>query len=178
VASFNVTTGAAATAAAKTVTCAVPTNPPPPAGTTQLNCVLAGINNTTMANGTIANVGAVLASTAPAGTATITLSNVNVANAFGNAILSSIAAATLTLTVSPTMAMNCAPDINSVPTGVANQVEPGEVLTCLVTFSSNLTNATTVTLSSNDIVSLGVTVPASVIVASGAATQTFLATGI
>jgi hypothetical protein len=178
VASFTVTAGASATAAAKTLTCAVPTSPPPPAGTTQLNCVLAGINNTTMANGTIANVGAVLASTAPTGTATISLSNVSVANAFGNAILSSISAPTLTVTVSPTMAMTCAPDVNSVPNAVANQIEPGEVLTCSVTFSSSLAAATTVTLSSNDVVSPGVTVPASVIIASGATSQTLQATGI
>lgn len=178
IASFTVTAGAAATAAAKTISCAIPTNPPPPTGTTQLNCVVAGINTTTMANGTIANVAAVLASTAPAGTATITLSGISVSNAAGNAILSSISVPTLTLTVSPTMAMTCAPDTNSVPNAVANQAEPGEPITCSATFSSALSAATVVTLVSNATVSPGVTVPASVTVASGASSQTFTATGI
>jgi len=178
IASFAITAGPVATAAAKTATCAVPTSPPPPTGTTQLNCVVAGINSTTMANGVIANVAAVLATTAPAGSATITLSGVSVSNAFGVAILSSIAVPTLTVTVSPTMAMTCAPDTNGVPNAVANQIEPGEVLTCSVTFSAALSASTSVALSSNATVSPGVTVPATMTVSSGSIAQTFLATGI
>ena len=171
-----VTTGAGATAAGKSITCAAGT---PPAGTIQQVCILAGINQTTIPTGAVvANVQVTLQASAAAGNATLTLSAFTAANLFGNTMLASITVPTVTVNVSPTMAMSCLPDTASVANPVVNQVEPGEVLTCSASFSSAVTAATTVSLSSNDTVSPGMTVPASIVIASGTTSQTFAATGI
>ncbi len=175
--SLTVTAGAGATAAGKSITCAAPTTPV--AGTVQQNCVLAGVNTTTIPTGAqIATVAAVVLATAPAGTVSVTLSALTVSNVFGYGMVSTISTATASVVVSPTMALNCAPDTNSVPNALANQLEPGEQLTCSVTLSAPVTAATTVTLSSSATLDPGATVPASVSIASGATSQTFTATGI
>ena len=175
--SLTVTAGAGATAAGKSITCAAPTTPV--AGTLTQICILAGVNQNTIPTGAqIANVAAVVLASAPAGSVSITLSALTVSNLFGNAMVSAISTATAPVVVSPSMAITCAPDTNSVPNALPNQFEPGEPLTCTVTLSSAVTAATTVTLSSSSIVDPGATVPASAAIASGATSQTFTATGI
>ena len=174
--SLTVTAGADATAAGKTIGCAVV--PPGTSGVIQTNCVLTGMNQTTIPTGSkIANVAATVLAAAPAGSVSVTLSGLTVSNFFGNAMASAISTTTTSVVVSPTMALNCMPDTNSVPNALPNQIEPGEQLTCTVTLSS-ATSATTVTLSSSAIVDPGATVPASVAIASGATSQTFTVTGI
>lgn len=175
VSSFSVTTGAAATAASKTTTCAVPTNPPPPTGTTQVNCLVAGINTNAVANGVIANVTATLPATPASGT--ITLSAPVSSNVAGNAITAVISGGLIALTANPTLAVVCVADPATLAP-VAGQLEPGEVLSCAVTLSTSLTTATVVTLTSSATVSPGFTVPASVTIAAGATSASFQITGI
>lgn len=175
--SLTVTAGAGATAAGKSITCAPPSTTV--SGTIQQNCVLAGVNTNTIPTGAqIANVAAVLLATAPAGTVSVTLSGLTVSNVFGNAMVSAISTATSSVVISPTMAITCAPDTNSVPNALPNQLEPGEQLTCTATLSSAASAATTVTLTSSSTVDPGATVPTSVSIVSGATSQTFTVTGI
>lgn len=179
VSGFTVTAGPTATAAGKGVTCAVPTNPAPPAGTTLVNCIVSALSATPIGNGVVANVSVAVPTTAPSGTASITLSAFSASNPFGNLIQASVPVATAAsvVTVQPALALNCIADPN-VLSPVAYQIEPGEQVSCTVTLSSAATAATTVTLSSSATSSPGVTVPASVVVAAGQTSANFTATGI
>lgn len=179
VSGFTVTAGPTATAAGKAVTCAVPTSPAPPAGTTLVNCIVSALSATPIGNGVIANVSVAVPTAAPAGTASITLSGFSTANAWGNAIQASIPTATAAsvVTVQPGLTLNCIADPDTL-TPVAYQIEAGEQIACTVTLSGAAATATTVTLASNATSSPGVTVPASVVIAAGQTSANFTATGI
>jgi hypothetical protein len=114
---------------------------------------------------------------APAGTASITLSGFSASNPFGNLIQASIPTATSVVTVQPSLTLNCIADTN-VLSPVAYQIEAGEQISCTVTLSGAASAATTVSLSSSATSSPGVTVPASVVIAAGATSANFTATGI
>lgn len=174
VSAFNITVGSAATAASKTISCAA--TPSLPAGTIGQTCIIAGLNQNSIVNGVIANVGVTVAAGAT-GSGVITVSNPSAVNVAGNTITATIASGNVTLAVAATVSVTCAADPNTL-TPTANTIEPGEVINCSATLSSAATTNTTVTLTATSTTSPGITIPTSVTIAGGSAGVTFQVTGI
>jgi len=145
----------------------VPTNPAPAAGTTQINCIIAGINNNTIANGLVANVVAQIAATAPVGSAAVTLSGFQSSNLFGRAIKSVVNPGTWTVNINPTISLACA----------AAQIEPGEDVACTVSLAVALTTDSAFTITTSTPGIPGIIVPTSVVVKANTTSQGFVVTG-
>jgi hypothetical protein len=170
VTSITVSTGAAATAAGKTVMCA-------PAGTGTYACVLAGLNQNGIADGTVATANITLASgvtgAVPFG----------VGSALGATPLGAAQAVTATgstIHVGGTPPPPPAPPATPVLSGFScalpsnGQFNPGDTATCTVAFSAAATTATDVALTSDH--QHIVQVPSTVTIARGSTTASFTAT--
>jgi hypothetical protein len=157
IASLNVTAGAAATAAGKSVACA--------GSAAAYTCIVSGLNSNIISNGVVAVVTATL--TATASTATIGISGVEGATAAGAVV--TVSGTGSSLAIAPTAAP---PTLTSVACNPAS-LGSGASSTCTVTLGGAAPAGTAVTLTSS---SANLTVPASVTVATGSKTATFTAT--
>lgn len=175
ISAFNVVAGPAVSSASKSLSFATSTSVG--TATTEVIVVIAGVNQTTIANGTIAIVTATLASAAVAGT--IALSSPSSANVSGNAITAAISTSggTIALAVNPTLSITVATDPNTVSPN-PDSIEPGEVLIGTVSLSGTSTSSTVVSLVSSNPTDPGFTVPASVTIPAGTLTATFSITGV
>lgn len=163
ISSFTVTEGAAATTAAKTWSCAVQAV----TGQTATKCILAGLNQLTIASGIVAHVSAMVAPTAT-GTATVSASGFVASNLFGNAMTGSISS-NVSLSFVATLGLACAQLF----------VEPGEQATCTISLSPASATSSVVSLSTDHATSPGLVLPspASATVAANATSATFAITG-
>lgn len=159
IASLNVTPGAAATAAGKSVACA--------GSAAAYTCVVSGTNSGIINNGVVAVVAATL--TASATTASIGISGPAAATSAGAAEGLTASGTAGGVTVPPTA---LPPTLSSVSCNPAS-IGSGATSTCTLTLSGAAPSGTVVTLSSS---SANLTVPASVTVATGSNTANFTAT--
>lgn len=164
VSGFTVTAGPVATAAGKNVQCAVVA--PGTAGTTAINCLVVGINNTGIANGVVANVVAQTVATA-SGAVSITASGLSASNVFANSMNIVATALTTVLSFNPVLSLTAAQAF----------IEPGEVVVLTAGLSSSPVGSQTITISSDHAGKPGVVVPASVIINAGQTSVAFNATG-
>lgn len=163
VTSFIVTEGAAATAAAKTLSCA----PQTVAGQTALKCLLAGLNQTKIANGVIAHV-AVSVPLAATGTVTVNTSGFVASNGAGNAMQGAVSQGP-TITIQPPVSVSL--------TCAQLYTEPGEPVTCIAGLSIAPTSAATINLSTDKPTSPGIITPSTVSITANLLTQSFTITG-
>jgi hypothetical protein len=173
VTSITVSTGAAATAAGKTVMCA-------PAGTGSYACVLAGFNQNGIADGTVATANITLASGATGDV------QIGVGSALGATALGTAQAVTATGNTihvggtPPPPPPPPPPPATPVLSGFScalpsnGQFNPGNTATCTVALSAAATAATDVALTSDH--QHIVQVPSTVTIATGSTSASFTAT--
>jgi hypothetical protein len=170
VTSITVSTVVAATAAGKTVTCA-------PAGTGSYACVLAGLNQSGIADGTVATANITLASAA-AGDVQIGVGSALGATARGAA--QAVTATGNTIHVGGTPPPPPPPPVTPVLSGFScalpsnGAFNPGNTATCTVALSAAATAATDVALTSDH--HHIVEVPSTVTIAKGSTSASFTAT--
>ena len=164
VSGFTVTAGPVVTAAGKTLQCAVVA--PGTTGVTAINCLVAGLNNNGIANGTLASVAVQTVATAT-GSAAITGSSFSAANVFANSMSIVGSALTTVLSFTPTLSLTAAQGF----------IEPGEVVVLTAAVSSVSSGAQTIALASDHTGKPGVIVPASVTLNAGQSSVTVSAVG-
>jgi hypothetical protein len=167
VTSITVSTGAAATAAGKTVMCV-------PAGTGTYTCVMAGLNNNGIADGTVATANRTLASGATGDV------QIGVGSALGATPLGTAQAVTATGNTIHVGGTPPPPPPTPVLSGFSctlpsnSAFNPGDTATCTVALSAAATAAADVALASDD--QRIVQVPSNVTIAKGSTSASFTAT--
>ena len=159
---ITVSTGAAATAAGKTVTCA-------PAGTGTYACVLEGLNQNGIADGTVATANITLTSGATGDV------QIGVGSALGATALGAAQAVTATgntIHVGRTPPATLSFFSCTLPSN--GQFRPGDTATCTVALSAAATAAADVALASDH--QRIVQVPSTVTIAAGSTSASFTAT--